>query len=126
MKFEGASFRSSMCAQEFANQFSKFVHGIDTYAHDVKLDNGEFVVHLRKPTFSEKMKMTLMPPKMKQERVVILHSIIRDVARRVGIDGDQLLRDIRFGNGPKMADKLNIVSTEIALKSSVRQQMIAD
>ncbi|MBM3365969.1 MAG: hypothetical protein FJY48_09715 [Betaproteobacteria bacterium] len=84
------------------------------------------MVHLRKPTFSEKMKMALMPLKMKQEGVMILHSIIRDVAGRVGIDGDQLLRDIRFGKGPEMADKLNMVSTEIALKSLWRQQMIAD
>lgn len=54
MKSEGPSFRSSMSAREFVNQFNKFKNGIDTYAHDVNLDNGEFVVHLRKLTFLEK------------------------------------------------------------------------
>ena len=43
MKSQGPLFLSSMSVQEFANQFGKFGDGIDTYARDVKLDNGEFV-----------------------------------------------------------------------------------
>ena len=126
MKSEAPSFRPSMSAQEFVNEFNKIKHGIDTYAHDVNFENGEFVVHLRKPTLSEKMKMALMPPKMQQERVMILHNIIKDIAGKMGVDGNQLLSDIRFGKGAAMADDLNRISVEIALKSSSRREMIAD
>ncbi len=120
------SFRPSMSPQEFINSFRDIRKGLDAYAHDVGLENGEFVVHLRRPTISENLKMALMPKKMQRERVAVLHKIIFDMANKMGVDGHQLLRDVSRGRGDHMADRLNIVVQELALKNQCRGRTIAD
>ena len=98
---EGKSivFRPSMSGFELADSIQSLDGGLNTYVHDVTIENGEFVVYLRKPTTSEKLKMALMPKSMERERVAVAHSVIREAANKIGVDGTQVVRAIGSGRG---------------------------
>ncbi len=52
MRNLGTEFSSSMSSIDFKNAIQSLEHGLNKYTNEISLVNGEFVVHLRKPTFS--------------------------------------------------------------------------
>ena len=118
MRNLGTEFSSSMSSIDFKNAIQSLEHGLNKYTNEISLVNGEFVVHLRKPTFSEKLKMALMPPAMKKERVAVLHSVIREAAEKIGLNGDQLLRSIRDGDSKSAVDSIHNAGIRVAVRSA--------
>ncbi len=124
MEGKSIAFRASMSGFELAESIRSLVGGLDTYAHDVILEKGEFVVHLREPTFSEKLKMALMPKAMQQERVAVAYSVIREAANKIGVDGDQMLRAIGTGRGAAAHLEIRDAAIRVALHNPGHEDLV--
>ena len=59
-----------------------------------------------------------MPPAMKKERVAVLHSVIREAAEKIGLNGDQLLRSIRDGDSKSAVDSIHNAGIRVAVRSA--------
>jgi hypothetical protein len=116
----GISFRPSMLGHELADAIKSLDRGLENYAQDVSLDNGEFVVHLRKPTLGEKLKMALMPAAMKAERMSVLLEVIKGAAEVAGVNGDRLLTAIRTGRSAQAASAIRDAGVRVALQNSLK------
>lgn len=111
-------FRSSMSVLDFKNAVQSLERGLNHCANDVSLVNGEFVIHLRKPTFSEKLKMALMPPTMKKERIAMLHAVVRGVAEKCGLNGDEFLRSIAKDKSSSAVDSIHNSGIRVAVRAT--------
>lgn len=110
-----------MQGHELADAIKSLKGGLETYALDVHLEDGNFVVHLRKPTLGEKIKMALMPRAMKAERMAVLSEVIRNAASAAGVDGDHLLAVIRSGSTAGAAKAIRDAGVRVALQNSVHK-----
>ena len=118
MSHSKITFSESMSRSDLVKAVQSLEQGLDRYANDVSLVNGEFVVHLRKPTFSEKLKQALMTPSMKRERVAVLHAVVRDAAEKVGLDGNQFLRFIATGNSSAALKSIHYAGIIVAVRNT--------
>jgi hypothetical protein len=123
MSHSKITFSESMSRSDLVKAIQSLEQGLDGYANDVSLVNGEFVVHLRKPTFSEKLKQALMPPSMKRERVAVLHAVVRDAAEKVGLDGNQFLRFIATGNSAAALKSIHDAGIIVAVRNTERTDL---
>ncbi len=119
MDKSGISFRPSMMGHELADAIGSLEGGLASYAQDLALEGDEFVIHLRKPTVVEKMKMALMPKAMQRERMTILCDVIREAAKGAGVDGDQLLADITAGRTLQASNVMRDAGVRVALRNAV-------
>lgn len=124
MQGKSIEFRHSMSGFELAESIQSLTSGLSSYAHDVTLENGEFVVHLRKPTLSEKVKMALMPKEIAQERLAVAHSVIREAANKIGVDGDQVIRAIDSGRGAAAHRAIRDAAIRVALHNPGHEDLI--
>ena len=118
MDKSGISFRPSMLGKELANSISSLNGSLKTYVNEVRIEGDEFVVHLRKPSFFEKIQIKFMPASMKQERMFVLHSVIKQAAAKAGIDGDELLASISSGQIRQAQHAIRDAGVRVALKNS--------
>ena len=123
MDKSGISFRPSMLGKELANSISSLNGSLKTYVNEVRIEGDEFVVHLRKPSFFEKIQIALMPASMKQERMFVLNDVIRQAAAKAGVDGDELLASISSGQIRQAHHAIRDAGVRVALKNSVHHDL---
>jgi hypothetical protein len=115
------SFRPTMLGHELADAIKSLDSGLKTYAQDICLESGEFVIHLRKPSLDEKIKMALMPKEMKADRMALLFEVITSAARSAGVDGDQLIAAVRAGRSGRAVKAIRDAGIRVALQNSVNK-----
>lgn len=113
-----------MSAADLAKSLSGLEQGLSSYIHDVALEGGEFVVYLRKPTFSEKLMMVVMPKRMERERLAVAISVIREAANKIGIDGDRMVGSIMDGHGSEVRRELRDAAVKASFRNRDHQDLV--
>lgn len=111
MKTSTVMIKESMSLLQACDALNQLEGGKIQRVQDVKLDNGEMVVFLRRPTLKESLIHAVMPDVMKREANHPAFAVFKEVAIKSGIDpSSTLLKNVKDaiegGDGNALRDAL--------------------